>query len=199
MWNYEVRHTFLKRLPHDADLLTAIREAFEERGIRMGFFQVIGAVKQARIAFYDQKDRAYRGLNIDSHGLTPGSSAASHPGTRGAFARVRNLLFSSHGEREGEAHTALPGEGATRAPLIEEAGEILSCTGNVSELEGELLVHAHIVLGLADGTTRGGHLVQGTRIFAGELFGMALEGEQLRRAYDEVTGLKLWPLTPGTP
>lgn len=140
MWSYEVKHTFLKRLPHDAELLTAIREAFEAQGIRMGFFQVIGAVKQARIAFYDQKDRAYRGLNI------------------------------------------------------EEAGEILSCMGNVSELEGELLVHAHIILGLADGTTRGGHLVQDTRIFAGELFGMALKGEQLRRAYDEVTGLKLWQM-----
>ena len=67
---------------------------------------------------------------VDTHGLTPaalkrychihwhspprsrpGSSAASHPGTRGALARVRNLLFSSHGEREGEAHTALPKEG----------------------------------------------------------------------------------------
>ena len=39
---------------------------------------------------------------IDAHGLTP----------------VGNL-FSSHGEREREAHTALPGEGATRAPLID--------------------------------------------------------------------------------
>ena len=145
MWSYEVNHTFLERLAHDADLLTAIREAFETQGIRMGFFQVIGAVKQAHIAFYDQKDRVYRGLNV------------------------------------------------------QEAGEILSCTGNVSELDGALLVHAHIILGLADGTTRGGHLVQGTRIFAGELFGMALKGEQLRRAYDEVTGLKLWPSNPETP
>ena len=34
-----------------------------------------------------------------------------------AAGRHGNLL-SSHGEREGEAHTALPGEGATRAPLI---------------------------------------------------------------------------------
>src|SRR5512136_1101459 len=38
---------------------------------------------------------------IDAHGLTP----------------VGNLS-SSHSEREGEAHTALPGEGATRAPVI---------------------------------------------------------------------------------
>jgi hypothetical protein len=31
--------------------------------------------------------------------------------------RPGNLLFSLHGEREVEAHTALRGEGATQAPL----------------------------------------------------------------------------------
>jgi len=34
-------------------------------------------------------------------------------------------LSSEHGEREGEAHTALPGEGATRAPQIEKRWEEL--------------------------------------------------------------------------
>ncbi len=33
--------------------------------------------------------------------------------------QIRGNLSSEHGEREGEAHTALPGEGATRAPVIE--------------------------------------------------------------------------------
>ena len=32
---------------------------------------------------------------------------------------ARRNLSSEHGEREGEAHTALPGEGATRAPMVE--------------------------------------------------------------------------------
>ena len=75
---------------------------------------------------------------------------------------------------------------------VDEPAEILNCTGNVSELDGETFVHAHITLGLKDGTTRGGHLVEGTKIFACELFAIPLDGEQLRRSLDDVTGLKLW-------
>ena len=75
---------------------------------------------------------------------------------------------------------------------VDEPAEILNCTGNVSDLDGETFVHAHITLGLKDGTTRGGHLVDGTKIFACELFAIPLDGEQLKRTYDQITGLKLW-------
>lgn len=75
---------------------------------------------------------------------------------------------------------------------VDEPAEILNCTGNVSELDGEIFVHAHITLGLKDGTTRGGHLVEGTKIFACELFGVPLDGEQLTRTFDDITGLRLW-------
>lgn len=75
---------------------------------------------------------------------------------------------------------------------VEEPAEILNCTGNVSELDGETFVHAHITLGLKDGTTKGGHLVEGTKIFACELFAIPLDGEQLKRTFDDVTGLRLW-------
>lgn len=75
---------------------------------------------------------------------------------------------------------------------IDEPAEILNCTGNVSKLDGEIFVHAHITLGLEDGTAKGGHLVEGTKIFACELFVIPLDGDQLKRTFDEVTGLKLW-------
>lgn len=75
---------------------------------------------------------------------------------------------------------------------LDEPAEILNCSGNVSELDGETFVHAHITLGLKDGTTKGGHLAEGTKIFACELFAIPLDGEQLKRAFDDVTGLKLW-------
>ena len=75
---------------------------------------------------------------------------------------------------------------------LDEPAEILNCTGNVSELDGETFVHAHITLGLKDGTAKGGHLVEGTRIFACELFALPLDGEHLIRTFDEITGLKLW-------
>jgi len=52
-------------------------------------------------------------------------------------------LFSSHSGREGEAHTAAPGEGATRAPLIEGRGIALipvlrNCKPDVVRSEGNI-------------------------------------------------------------
>jgi len=129
---------FLNRLSHDGDLLVSIKEVFDKNNIRMGFFVAIGAVKNAKMAFYGQQDHKYHEFSVD------------------------------------------------------EPAEILNCTGNVSELDGEIFVHAHITLGLKDGSTRGGHLVEGTKIFACELFAQPIDGEQLKRTFDEVTGLKLW-------
>lgn len=76
--------------------------------------------------------------------------------------------------------------------VIDEPAEVLSCVGNISEVDGDIFVHAHITLGLKDGTAKGGHLLEGTTIFASELFGIALEGQRLERRFDEITGLKLW-------
>ena len=135
MWHYNTGKAFLDRLPHDGDLLVSIKEAFQRSGTKMGFFVAIGAVKYAKIAFYNQDDHKYHEFPVD------------------------------------------------------EPAEILNCTGNVSELDGETFVHAHITLGLKDGTTKGGHLVEGTKIFACELFAIPLDGEQLKRSFDDVTGL----------
>ena len=138
MQTFNTEGSFLERLPHNADLLHAIEGVFLRRGIRMGGFAVIGAVKNSVVGFYDQHKRTYKNIAFD------------------------------------------------------ETAEILSCIGNVSEVEGAVSVHAHITLGCEDGLARGGHLMEGTKIFAGEIFGVALSGEQLTRSFDEITGLKLW-------
>ena len=44
---------------------------------------------------------------------------------------------------------------------VEEQIEVLSLVGNITLDKGEPKVHAHAVLGLADGTARGGHLLEG--------------------------------------
>jgi O-6-methylguanine DNA methyltransferase len=76
------------------------------------------------VAFIVKDPERYVKLDlIDSHRLTPivfKSPSDSHLGSSASPQR-RGDLFSSRGEREGEAHTAVPGEGATRAPLIEYA------------------------------------------------------------------------------
>ncbi len=47
---------------------------------------------------------------------------------------------------------------------VDEQCEVLSLIGDVAEGEDGPSLHAHVVLGLPDGTTRGGHLIQG-RVF----------------------------------
>jgi len=43
---------------------------------------------------------------------------------------------------------------------VEEQVEVLSLIGDVASKDSEPTVHAHVVLGRADGSTRGGHLVE---------------------------------------
>jgi len=47
---------------------------------------------------------------------------------------------------------------------VNEQCELLSLIGDVAEGEDGPIVHVHAVLGLSDGTTRGGHLLEG-RVF----------------------------------
>lgn len=47
---------------------------------------------------------------------------------------------------------------------VDEQCELLSLVGDVAEGQDGPVLHVHAVLGLSDGTTRGGHLLQG-RVF----------------------------------
>ena len=70
--------------------------------------------------------------------------------------------------------------------------EILNLQGNISMRDGKPFVHVHLILGDAAGKVFGGHLLQGTKLFACEVTVDELEGEELFRAHDERTGLHLW-------
>ncbi|HTY24100.1 MAG TPA: PPC domain-containing DNA-binding protein [Desulfomonilaceae bacterium] len=70
--------------------------------------------------------------------------------------------------------------------------EIVSCMGNVSEKGDEVFAHAHIVFSGEDYQCVGGHLMNGSPIFAAELFAMPLSGKTPVRKFDEPTGLLLW-------
>ena len=70
--------------------------------------------------------------------------------------------------------------------------EIINCSGNISLMDGNPMVHAHIVLGDEKGNTTGGHLFSDTILFAGEISLQELIGTPLERAYDKRTGLNLW-------
>ncbi len=72
--------------------------------------------------------------------------------------------------------------------------EIVACMGNISSKEGDLFIHAHIVLGDEQGKLTGGHLFSDTIIFAGEIDLQELTGGPLERVNDTTTGLALWKL-----
>ena len=71
--------------------------------------------------------------------------------------------------------------------------EILALNGNISIRDGAPFVHAHIVLGDAQGRAFGGHLLPGTKVFAFEAVIDEFDGEEITRALDGRTGLYLWP------
>ncbi len=70
--------------------------------------------------------------------------------------------------------------------------EVLCLTGNISLKDEEPFIHAHVVLGDAKGICYGGHLMEGTRVFAGEYIVREFVGEEMKRVFDEKTGLYLW-------
>jgi predicted DNA-binding protein with PD1-like motif len=57
--------TFMGRLAHDADLLDEITRFCLEKDIRLGRIEALGAVKKARLGFYDQTTRTYDFLEFD--------------------------------------------------------------------------------------------------------------------------------------
>ena len=77
----------------------------------------------------------------------------------------------------------------------EEPHEIVTCTGNISLMDENPIVHAHIVLGDVEGKTIGGHLFSETKIYAAEIDLQELTGKPLKRAHDHTTGLMLWTLS----
>jgi predicted DNA-binding protein with PD1-like motif len=54
------------RLVHDADLIQSITELARSRRVEAGSFMAIGALKHARLGYYDQKNHEYHEIKIDS-------------------------------------------------------------------------------------------------------------------------------------
>ncbi|SNX53374.1 PPC domain-containing DNA-binding protein [Thermoanaerobacterium sp. RBIITD] len=72
--------------------------------------------------------------------------------------------------------------------------EILSAIGNISIKDGKPFPHVHIALADKNGNVHGGHLMEGTKIFAAEFVVVDYGENKLERIDDEFTGLQLWNL-----
>jgi predicted DNA-binding protein with PD1-like motif len=73
---------------------------------------------------------------------------------------------------------------------INEQVEVLSLIGDIAEDDGEPKIHAHIVLGKADGSAHGGHLVEAHVRPTLEVI-LTESPQHLQRRFDETTGLTL--------
>ncbi|MFP4315999.1 MAG: PPC domain-containing DNA-binding protein [Desulfovibrionales bacterium] len=75
---------------------------------------------------------------------------------------------------------------------LDEPMELLAGIGNVSLKDEQPFVHLHLTLADRTGACRGGHAMEGCRIFAAEAVITSLPEEILVRRHDPETGLALW-------
>jgi len=106
---------------------------------------------------------------------------AAHFTAIGAFSRARLGYF----RRDTKDYKEIP---------LDEQVEVLSLIGDVSLDKGEPKVHAHAVLGTADGTARGGHLLEASVWPTLEVV-LAQAPSHLRRKIDPDVGLALIDLS----
>ena len=78
------------------------------------------------------------------------------------------------------------------ATKIDGPREILNLAGNISIMDGEPMMHAHITLADQNNNAIGGHLMEGTKVFACEYMIKTFKGRTLERNFDDSTKLDLW-------
>ena len=103
--------------------------------------------------------------------------ADAHLSAIGAFSEVTLGFF----DRQQKASRKIP---------INEQVEVLTFTGNIVQKDGRPSLHAHVVVGKADGTAHGGHFLGG-RVWPTLEMILSEMPVHLRRSHDEETGLAL--------
>jgi predicted DNA-binding protein with PD1-like motif len=123
---------------------------------------------------FDTGDEAIAGLTAFArkHNLT-----AAHFSGLGAFSAVVLGYF----DWERKDYKRIP---------VSEQVEAVSLVGDIAISNGKPMVHAHIVIGRADGTALGGHLLEGHVRPTLEVV-LVESPAHLRRTHDEETGLAL--------
>jgi uncharacterized protein len=145
---------------------------FEEVGLQSKLLHRDGGATYVLV--FDPGDEVISGLTAfaKDHGLDASDFTAL-----GAFSSALLGFF----DIEQKEYQKIP---------INEQVEVLTLVGNVTLDSQESKVHAHAVLGCADGTTRGGHLLHGHARPTLELI-LTEAPVQLRRRFNASAGLAL--------
>lgn len=102
--------------------------------------------QRTHIITFEPGEEAVQGLTdyVNSRGITTASFTAI-----GGFERTRLGFFN------------LETRGFDPVAFHEEQVEVLSLSGDILTTDDVLYVHGHVVVGRRDGTTAGGHLLEG--------------------------------------
>ena len=124
LFEYNASKELIVRLNYDADLIQSITELARSKGVEAGSFTAIGALKRAKLGYYDQKNHEYREIRIDS----PHEMASC----------VGNVSLKD-GEPFTHAHVVLADEmGNTKAGHLLE-GIVFAAEVHLRQLEGPKL------------------------------------------------------------
>ena len=63
---FDLGRNFLVRAEHNSDLVQVVTELAEKEGIIVAAFTAIGALKRAKLEFYDQEKHEYQEITLDS-------------------------------------------------------------------------------------------------------------------------------------
>ncbi len=66
LFEYDTCKELMVRIRHDADLIQSVLELARGKEIGAGSFTAIGALKRAKLGYYDQKNRKYREIMIEA-------------------------------------------------------------------------------------------------------------------------------------
>ena len=147
LFEYNASKELVLRLEHDADLIQSITELARNKGVEAGSFTAIGALKRARLGYYDQENNEYREMKID----TPHEMASC----------MGNVSLKD-GEPFVHAHVVLADEtGNTKAGHLFE-GIVFAAEVHLHELEGPRLEREYdevtgLSLWVTEERTGGGH------------------------------------------
>jgi uncharacterized protein len=133
-----------------------------------------GAKERTFALIFDTGDEVASGI---LHFAQENHVTASHFTAIGAFKEVILGYF----EIDKKQYKHLP---------VQEQVEVLSLLGDIALEKGEPKLHAHVVVGMFDGSTRGGHLIKAVVRPTLEVI-LTESPAHLRREFDEASGLAL--------
>jgi predicted DNA-binding protein with PD1-like motif len=99
------------------------------------------------------------------------------------------VILGGVGMVMGAALSFYKGRGEYHTVPLSEAAELCSLNGNISTLDGELIIHTHAIVGKKGGAAMAGHLSSAKVHMTAEIAILAAE-QKLVRKLDPETGLR---------